>query len=202
VGGNTSVLLAILPALLMAETFTQNSLGMDRQGLQTLFLFPVRALDILFGKNLFAGTFAMIFMTVLAVIKGALTGGWLYVPLTLCGGLAAVLLVMGCGNISSVLLPFRWRQMRMGETGSLAGENGCLRSVLQMVVLAIVAILLIPVAGALLVPSVLGHNEWYAFSVPAVLAYGILFHQLATRLVAPVLQRRAPEILAATVRET
>jgi ABC-2 type transport system permease protein len=202
VGGNASVFLAILPALLVAETFTQNSLGMDRQGLQILFLFPVRPLDILFGKNLFAGTFAMIFMAVLAVIKGALTGGWLYVPLTLCGGLAAVLLVMGCGNISSVLLPFRWRQMRMGETGTLAGENGCLRSVLQMVVLAVVAILLVPVAVALLAPSVLGHSEWYAFSVPAVLAYGILFHQLATRLVAPILQRRVPDILAVTVRET
>lgn len=202
VGGNTSVLLAILPALLVAETFTQNSLGMDRQGLQTLFLFPVRPLDILFGKNLFTGTFAMIFMTVLAVIKGALTGGWLFVPLTLCGGLAALLLVMGCGNVTSVLLPFRWRQMRMGETGTLAGENGCLRSVLQMVTLGIVAILLVPVAVALLVPSMLEHSEWYAFSVPAVLAYGILFHQVATRLVAPVLQRRAPDILAITVRET
>jgi ABC-2 type transport system permease protein len=201
-GGDVSVLLAIVPAILVTQTLTQNSLGMDRHGLQTLFLFPVRALDILFGKNLFAGSFAMAFMTILAVIKAILSGGWLFVPLTLLGGLAAVLLVMGCGNIASVLLPFRWRQMRMGETGSLAGENGCLRGILQMVVLGIVAVLLIPVAVALVLPAVLGHLEWYLISVPLVLVLGIGFHQIVTRLIAPVLQRRAPEILAVTVRET
>jgi hypothetical protein len=200
--GDVSVLLAIVPAILVTQTLTQNSLGMDRQGLQTLFLFPVRPLDILWGKNLFAGGFAMAFMTVLALIKAVLSGGWLFVPLTLLGGLAAVLLVMGCGNVASVLLPFRWRTMRMGETGSLAGENGCLRGILQMVVLAIVAVLLVPVAIALILPSVLGHIEWYLISVPLVLVFGIGFHQIVTRLIAPVLQRRGPEILAVTVRET
>jgi ABC-2 type transport system permease protein len=200
--GDVSVLLAIVPAVLVTQTLTQNSLGMDRQGLQTLFLFPVRPLDILWGKNLFAGAFAMAFMTVLALIKAILSGGWLFVPLTLLGGLAAVLLVMGCGNMASVLLPFRWRQMRMGDTGSLAGENGCLRGILQMVVLGIVAVLLIPVAIALVAPPVLGHLEWYLISVPLVLVFGIGFHQIVTRLIAPVLQRRAPEILAVTVRET
>ena len=201
-GGGASVFLAILPALLVTETFTQNSLGMDRQGLQTLFLFPVRPLDILWGKNLFAGGFAMIFMAILAVIKAALTGGWLYVPLTLCGGLAALLLVMGCGNVTSVLLPFRWRQMRMGDTSSLAGENGCLRGILQMVVLATVAVLVIPVAAALLLPAILSQPSWYLFLVPGVLVYGIAFHQIATRIIARVMLRRAPEILAVTVRET
>jgi hypothetical protein len=201
-GGGASVFLAILPALLVTETFTQNSLGMDRQGLQTLFLFPVRPLDILWGKNLFAGGFAMIFMTILAVVKAVLTGGWLYVPLTLCGGLAAVLLVMGCGNVTSVLLPFRWRQMRMGDTSSLAGENGCLRGILQMVVLAVVAVLLIPVALALILPIVLTQLTWYVFLVPAVLLYGVGFHQIASRIIARVMLRRTPEILAVTVRET
>ncbi|MGO8950382.1 MAG: hypothetical protein ACLQUY_22525 [Ktedonobacterales bacterium] len=200
-GGDASVLLAIVPAILATQTLTQNSLGMDRQGLQVLFLFPVRPLDILWGKNLFAGSFAMVFVTILALIKGALTGGWGFVPLTLCGGLAAVLLLMGCGNVTSVLLPIRWRQMRMGDTSSLAGESGCLRGVLQMVVLVVVVILLVPVALALLLPVLLGHSEWYLVSVPLALLFGIAFHQIASRLIAPVLQRRAPEILAIAVRE-
>jgi hypothetical protein len=195
------VLLAIVPAILVTQTLTQNALGMDRQGLQTLFLFPVRPLDILWGKNLFAGSFAMAFMTVLALIKAILSGGWLFVPLTLLGGLAAVLLVMGCGNVASVLLPFRWRQMRMGDTSSLAGENGCLRGILQMVVLAIVFVMLVPVAIGLVMPAVLGYLEWYLISVPLVLVYGIGFHQVVTRIIAPVLGRRGPEILAVTVRE-
>ncbi len=199
--GDASVLLAIVPALLVTQTLTQNSLGMDRQGLQTLFLFPVRSLDILFGKNLFAGSFAMVFIAVLSIAKAALTGGWSFIPLTLCGGLAAVLLVMACGNVTSVLLPIRWRQMRMGDTSSLAGENGCLRGVLQMVVLVVVAILLIPIAVALLLPVLADHNEWFLISVPLALLFSIGLYQGATRLIAPVLRRRAPEILGVTVRE-
>jgi hypothetical protein len=90
----------------------------------------------------------------------------------------------------------------MGDTSSLAGENGCLRGILQMVVLGIVFVLLLPVAIALVLPEVLGHTEWYLVSVPLVLVYGIGFHQIVTRIIAPVLGRRGPEILAVTVRET
>jgi ABC-2 type transport system permease protein len=92
--------------------------------------------------------------------------------------------------------------MRMGDTSSLAGENGCLRGVLQMVVLAVVAILLVPVALALLLPDILSQHSWYLFLVPAVLFYGIAFYQIATRIIARVLLGRTPEILGVTVRET
>jgi hypothetical protein len=199
--GDASVLLAPLPALLLVYSFSINSLGMDRQGLQTLFLFPVRPLDVFWGKNLFAGGLAMAGVTILTLIKGAMTGGWGYVPLALCVGLAAVLLTLGCGNVTSVLFPFRMRQMRMGETSSMSSENGCLRGIISMTVLMVVAILLLPVAAAVVLPLLLGHNEWFIVTVPLALLYGIAFHQIATRLIAPVLLRRAPEILAVTVRE-
>lgn len=196
-----SVLLAPLPALLLVLAFSQNALGMERQGLQTLFLFPVRPLDIFFGKNLFVGVFAFAFEVALTLVRAAMTGGWQLVPLALVGGLAAILVMLGCGNVTSVLAPVRWRTMRMGESGSYASENGCLRAVISFATMAVTALLLIPVAAAILVPLLLVGQEWFALSLPLALAYGVALYQTATRLIAPVLLRRGPEILAATVRE-
>jgi hypothetical protein len=41
------ILLAPLPALFITLNLAQNAFGLEREGLQTLFLFPVRPLDIL-----------------------------------------------------------------------------------------------------------------------------------------------------------
>jgi hypothetical protein len=196
-----SVLLAPLPALLVVLILSINALGLERQGLQTLFLFPVRPLDIFWGKNLVVGALAMSLAAILSVIKAALTGGWGYIPLALCAGLAAVLTMLACGNVTSVITPFRSRSMRMGDTSSFSAENGCLRSIISMTALAVAAFLLLPVGLALAIPLVTGNDAWLAVTVPVSIVYGIVLYQLATRLIAPVLLRRAPEILAATVRE-
>jgi hypothetical protein len=196
-----SVLLAPLPALLVVLILSINALGLERQGLQTLFLFPVRPLDIFWGKNLVVGALALSLAAILSVIKAALTGGWGYIPLALCAGLAAVLTMLACGNVTSVITPFRSRSMRMGDTSSFSAENGCLRSIISMTALAVAAFLLLPVGLALAIPLVTGNDAWLAVTVPVSIVYGIVLYQLATRLIAPVLLRRAPEILAATVRE-
>jgi ABC-2 type transport system permease protein len=199
--GGAVVFFAPLPALLIVLAFGLNSLGMDRQGLQTLFLFPVRPLDIFFGKNLFVGGFAFVVATALTLIRAAMSNGWAYAPLALVAGASAILVMLGCGNVTSVLAPFRWRQMRMGNTGSIAQENGCLRSIISLITMFITAILLIPVAAAVSLPLFLNHPEWLVIGLPLAFLYGMAFYQIATRLIAPVLLRREPDILAVTVRE-
>ena len=199
--GPRSVLVAPIPALLAVLTFALNALGIERQGLQTLFLFPVRPLDVFYGKNLFVGAFAMALGAVLTIIKAWLTGGWVYVPVALAAALAAVLVMLGCGNITSVLSPFRWRQMRMGETSTLATENGCLRSIVSLVAMLVTAILVIPTIAAVALPLFLNHPEYMLVTLPASIVYAAFFYQVATRSIAPVMLRRAPEILAVTVRE-
>jgi ABC-2 type transport system permease protein len=196
-----TVLLAPLPALFVVVTFGLNALGMDRQGLQILFLLPVRPLDILWGKNVFVGVFAFVLAAILTAIKAATTGGWSYAPLALTGGLAAILVMLGCGNVTSVITPFRWRQMRLGESSSLSTENGCLRAIISLVALAVTVILLIPVAIALLIPLALDRWDWLIVSLPLAVVYGLTLHQITSRLIAPVLQRRVPEFLAVAVRE-
>ncbi len=198
---HVSVLLAPLPALFVVLTFGLNALGLDRQGLQMLFLFPVRPLDILWGKNVFTATLAAVLAVALTIIKAATTGGWEYAPLALVAAAAGILTMLACGNVTSVIAPFRQRQFRMGETGTYSSENGCLRAVLSTVSLGVTAILLVPVAAAVLAPLIFDQRQWLVASLPLAILYGALLHQLASRLIAPVLQRRVPEILAVTVRE-
>lgn len=196
-----SVLLAPLPALFVVLTFGLNALGLDRQGLQTLFLFPVRPLDILWGKNIFTGMLAAVLAVILTAVKTATTGGWEYAPLALFAGASGILTMLACGNVTSVLVPFRMRQFRMGETGAYSSENGCLRAVLSIIALIVTTILLVPVAAAVLAPLLLDRRDWLVATLPLSILYGVLLHQLASRVIARVLLRRIPEILSATVRE-
>lgn len=199
--GPEGVLIAPLPALLIVTVLAINALGLERQGLQTLFLFPVRPLEVFWGKNVAAGGVTFAVQIVLTIVKAAITGGWSYIPLALIGGLASLLVLMGLGNVTSVLVPFRARQMRMGDNSSYSTEAGCLRSIISIGTLLLGAVLLIPVAGAIIIPLVFQQPGWFAFTVPFALVYGLLLHQTPTRIVAPMLIRRAPEILAVTVRD-
>ncbi len=194
------VFFAPLPALLITLNFSLNAFGYERAGAQTLFLLPVRPLAIFWGKNLAVGAIAGSVAIVATLGIAALTGGWAYAPIALAVALAAILVIMGCGNVISVLLPFRVRQIRMGEA-RFSSEAGCLRSVLSMGVLLLVVVLLVPLGAATAIPLVLGQPEWLALALPAGVLYGALLHQVATRLIAPQIHLRAPDILAVVARE-
>ena len=195
-----AVLYAPVPTLFVALNLSLNSLGLERQGLQMLYLFPVRPLDVFWGKNLTVGAITVGAQVVLAALLAAFTGGWIYVPMAVAVGLAGALVLMACGNVTSVLLPFRVRELRTGRN-SLSSENGFLRALLSMVTLLVAALLLLPVAAALVVPLVLQQLSWLVVALPVAVLYGVGLHQLATRLIAPLMLTRAPEILAATTRE-
>ena len=200
--GRQSVIIAPVPALLVIMVLSLNALGLERQGLQTLFLFPVRPLDILFGKNLFAGALSFGLEIILVLLKAALTNGWENIPIALSLGLAAIFVMLACGNVTSVIAPFRTRTVRMGDTSSFNSENGCLRSIISIGALGVMLILMLPVIASLTVPIAVGHRPWIVFTLPGAILYGALLHQAATRMIAPVLLRRTPEILAITVQET
>jgi ABC-2 type transport system permease protein len=195
------VLFAPLPALLIVLVISLNAFGMERQGLQTLFLFPVKPLDIFWGKNLVTGVLTLTVEIALILVKAALSGGWSYVLPAAVAGAAAVLTLLGLTNVTSVVAPFRARTMRMGDASSFSSEGGCLRSVISVVAMVIAVLLLAPVGLAVALPPLLSHPSLYAVTLPFSLMYGMLLYQVPTRLVARVLLRRAPEILAVTVRE-
>jgi ABC-2 type transport system permease protein len=200
--GNYAVLFAPLPALIIVLNLSLNAFGLEREGVQTLFLFPVRPLDVFWGKNLAVATVAISAEVVLTLGLAAFTGGWAFVPSALVGGFAATLVMMACGNVTSVLLPLRMRRMRAGSGSFSSSEGGCLRSIISTGAFFVTIVLLLPVVAAVLVPLIADQSSWLAISLPLSALYGIALHQVATRLIAPQLHQRAPQILAATVPET
>ncbi|HEX8730812.1 MAG TPA: hypothetical protein VF725_02020 [Ktedonobacterales bacterium] len=193
-------LLAPLPALLIVLTLSLNAFGLERQGIQTLFLTPARPLDVLWGKNLAVGIVAFSAQVTLIVAVCVVTGYWMAAPLALIEGAAATLALLGAGNVTSTLLPLRVRQLRMGSN-NLSSESGCLRSVISLVALWGTLIALAPVFVLLLLPALLEHRQWYFFVAPLAFLYGLALYQFATLIIAPRLTKRAPEILAAVARE-
>ncbi len=202
-GGNGYVLLITpLIVLLFMLTLSLNTLGLERQSLTTLFLFPVAPQRILWGKNLAVATLGIVELVVLVSIGAFLSHAWNFVLPVLIGGLAGMGVTLGCGNFTSVYFPQYMRQMQRGfrATGQTS-QAGCLRAVMSFVMLVVTLILLIPVALALGLPMIF-HVEWiWSITIPLTLVYGIAFHQIATRLVAPRMLEQAPEILAITTRE-
>jgi len=202
--GGSAYILYITPLIVFLFTITLslNSLGLERQGLTTLFLFPVKPERILWGKNLAVFVLGMAELIVLIVLAAFLSHAWSLVLPVLAVALAGMGITLGCGNFTSVYFPQFVRQIQRGfrATGA-SSQGGCLRGVTSLVMLVVTAILLIPVGIALVLP-VIFHAQWiWVFSIPLALAYGITFHQVVTRLVAKRIIEKAPEILAITTRE-
>ena len=202
--GGSSYVLFIAPAvvLLFLLTLSLNTLGLERESLTTLFLFPVPPQRILWGKNLAVFALGLVELLVLIALGAFFTQNWNLALPVLVVGLAGMGVTLGCGNFTSVYFPQYVRQMQRGfrATGQTS-QAGCLRAVMSLLMLIVTAILLIPVALALWLPYYF-QVEWiWSITIPLSLAYGIAFHQLVTRLVAPRILERAPEILAITTRE-
>jgi hypothetical protein len=184
-------------------SLSYNSLGLERQGLTTLFLFPIDPRRILLGKNLAVAVIGVVELVVLVLASAALSHNWNLVLPILTVGLAGIAVVIGCGNISSVFLPQRVRQMQRGAqaTGSLSGTAGCLRGLMSLLVMVASLVILAPVLVALFLPLFFNIQWVWVFTIPAALLYGLAFHQLVTWLVAPYMLARMPEILEITTRE-
>ena len=200
--GGAGYVLLVTPAvvILFMLTLSLNVLGLERQSLTTLFLFPVAPQYILWGKNLAVFTFGIVELVVLITVGAFITQAWSFVLPVLIGGLAGMGVSLGCGNITSVYFPQYLRQRGFRATGQTS-QAGCLRAIMSFSMLIVSGILLIPVALALGLPLVF-HAAWiWIITMPLSLIYGIAFHQVATRIVAPRMVERAPEILAITTRE-
>jgi ABC-2 type transport system permease protein len=194
----TQPMLAPIPALLIVLTLSMNALGLERQGLRTLMLFPTRSLDIFWGKNLAIGLIALIAQAAMVSISCLIIHSWAIWPVAFGGGLAGTFTLLGAGNASSALLPLRVRSLATG-TSSVSSNNGCLRSVISLAALASTLVTLAPVFALMLGPLLLLHRSWFVVTVPLAVLYGFAVYQVATRLIAPWLDRHAPEIVARAV---
>ncbi len=201
--GSWAVMVAPLYALFALTSFSYNVLGMERQSLTSLFLFPVNPKQVLWGKNIVVFTIGLIEVTLLVLVSAYVSNGWHLVLPALAIGIAGIGVILGCGNFSSIFFPQRMSQGRRGfqTNNNLSSEGGCLRAIMSLAVLAVMAVLLLPVAAGLVLP-VFYHVEWiWALTVPASLLYSAAFYIIVTNAVAPRMLTRTPEILAVVTRE-
>jgi ABC-2 type transport system permease protein len=196
-----TILFSCLAPLFLAMNFSLNTFGLERQALTTLFLFPVRPQYILWGKNLAVASVAISEQILIAAAFAFLSKSWAYYVPAIVVGIAAIAVMLGCGNILSVLLPFRVAQFRMGTSASGSPESGCLRSLMGLLSLGITLLVLAPVIAGIALPLLFVEPGILIITLPLALLYGLGIHQGATRFIAPRLERRIPEILAQTTRE-
>ena len=201
-GSDYILYIATPVALLYLATISLNTLGLERESLTMTFLFPVQPQRLLWGKNIIVFLFGLVELTVLIGFGAYISKNWtLVVPVAVLG-LAGMGVTLGCGNFTSVFFPQYVRQMQRGfrATGKTS-QSGCLRGVMSLVMLLATAVLVAPVGAAVFLPYAF-NSEWiWSITIPASLIYGIAFHQIVTRAVAPRIVETAPEILAITTRQ-
>ncbi len=201
--GSWTVLAAPAFTFFSLLVFSSNVLGMERQSLTELFLFPVEPRQILWGKNLVVFLLGLVEMSLLVLLAAFVSRAWNLVLPAFVVGIAGIGVILGCGNFTSIFFPQRMRQIRRGfsTTSNMSSESGCLRAVMSMVMLLVTLVVLSPVVLAVVVP-IFFHVEWiWSFSIPASLLYGTVFYYVVTALVAPRMLERIPEILEVVARE-
>ncbi|HEU5226826.1 MAG TPA: hypothetical protein VFU49_03360 [Ktedonobacteraceae bacterium] len=195
----------VMPGIVLFSLYalSYNVLGFERQGLTTLFLFPIEPKRVLWGKNMVVFAIGFIEMILLVMIAAFVTHTWDLVPPALAIGLAGIGVILGCGNFTSIFLPQRMRQLRRGfqTAANQSIEGGCLRGVMSMAAFLIMLAILVPVLLALILPMIFGQRWIWVFSIPVSLIYGAAFYHIVTSLVASRMLNRVPEILAVVTRE-
>lgn len=200
---SASLFIAPLAVFFSIFVLSYNTLGMERDSLTTLFLFPIEPRRILMGKNLAVALIGVVELILLMVLGAFLSHNWGYILPLLTIGLAGIAIVLGCSNFSSVFFPTRMRQMQRGfrATGSSTGNAGCMRGIMSLLMMAITAILLIPAALGLALPIFLNAEWAWVITIPASLIYGVAFYLIVTRIVSARMLEREPDILLVTTRE-
>jgi hypothetical protein len=201
--GPWAVMITPLFMVISLYSLAYNVLGLERQSLTTLFLFPVDPKYILWAKNLTVFVIGVVEMTLLVLIAAFLSQAWEFVLPALVIGLCAIAVILGCGNFTSVFFPQRMRAAFRGfqSSANLSAEGGCLRALMSMLAFYAMVVILAPVEAALILPVIFHAQWWWIISIPLSLVYAGAIYYGVTALVAPRILDKAPEILAATTRE-
>ncbi len=189
-------------ALLSLFSLSYNTLGFERQSLTTLLLFPIKARQVLLGKNLPVIVLGIIEVVGLSIAITSVTQLWNLLAPAITVGLTGICILLSIGNITSVLFPQKARMRGMRNMSSnVSAEAGCLRSLTSLGALFVTAVLLVPVFLGILIPL---NNQmaWlWSITLPASLLYGIIIYVAILNVMAQRFINRIPEILEVVTRE-
>ncbi|MGH2482318.1 MAG: putative ABC transporter permease subunit, partial [Ktedonobacteraceae bacterium] len=185
-------------------TLSLNTLGIERQSLTALFLFPIDRKRLLWGKNLAVALLGCGALVVLMVFCAVATHEQAMILPAVVIGLAGMAITLGSGNLSSTYFPRYQRaigQRGYSATGGPAQSGGCLNQIMSLVMLVTTAVLLTPVALGIGIPFFMNAQWVWLATIPLSLLYGAVLYLLFTNLAAKRMLATEPEILAITTRE-
>ncbi len=195
---------AVVVIIFFMLNISLNTLGIERQSLSTLFLFPLDRRRLLWGKNMAVALMGLAALIILQIISVLLTHHLDMLLPAVITGLAGIGVTLGCANMISVFFP-RYQpsvgRRSLVGSGNQAQSGGCLNQLMSLGGVIITAVLLIPVALGIGLPFFLNLPLIWVASMPLSLVYGWVLYLIGTNIAARQMLNREPEILAMTTRE-
>ena len=196
--------IAVMMVFFFMLTISLNTLGIERQSLTTLFLFPLDRRRLLWGKNIAVALMGLMALIVLLILSAAFSRQQAMILPAAIIGLAGVGVTMGSANLIAVFFP-RY-QPAMGRrslagSGNQAQSGGCLNAVMSLGGVIFSVLLLVPVALGIGIPFFMDLPMIWLASMPLSLIYGLVLYVVFTNIAAKRMLATEPEILALTTRE-
>ena len=178
---------------------TQNIFGYERQSVTALFIFPADSRTIFWGKNLLVVLLGLLEICIATVAMVFFSHDWHIILPTFIACLASFGVILGFGNISSVLFPTPTvatsRDVQRNTKLNLANEQGCLYGLKAGLTLLIELVVLVPILAALFLPMFFNLQWLWSFALLFAAAYGAGVYIVLTHLSAVYLAKHFPEIL-------
>jgi ABC-2 type transport system permease protein len=189
----------VLLALIVVFLVTQNSLnqfGWDGPAYWANAVSGADPRGDLVGRNLAALLAGLLTTAVLTVALALVTGGWLYVPVTLCLATGMLGVALGVADVVSVRFPYPVPEVTSNLWAVQGTGQGCLVGVMQMLAFTLQGVVLLP----LVVLVGVGLFAWrpaLAIACPAAVLYGLAVWRVGLGIGARWLRGHQPELLAA-----
>ncbi len=184
-------------------TLSLNTLGIERNSLTTLFLFPLDRRRLLWGKNIAVLLMGLTVLVLLLLASVFFSRQQAMTFPSAVIALAGMGVTLGCGNLVAVFFPrYQPAVGRRSLVGSNQGQSGgCLNTLMSLGGMLLAIILLIPVVLGIGIPYVMDVPMIWLASMPLSLVYGLVLYIVFTNLAARRMLATEPEILALTTRE-
>jgi ABC-2 type transport system permease protein len=190
---HASTLLALL-ALFPASQLSLNQFGLEGAAAWVYVASGDDPRADMTGKNVATALFVVPFAVAAAVAFAAVSGGWGYLPLTLGLVPAALGVLLGVGNVASVVVPYAVPERR-NPLATNTGQ-GCLAGLTSLAGLALEMLLLLPAAAAVAIAlAALPLAAATVVGIGVADAYGLVVWLAGRQIATAHVRTRLPELL-------
>jgi ABC-2 type transport system permease protein len=182
---------ALIVAFLAGSNRAVNQIGLDGPAFWAHVSAGQDLRADLTGKNLAVALVTLPLTLATGVLLALLSGGWGELGVTVGVGAALIAVLLGVGDVASILLPIPSPESAANAWGTQAGQ-GCTTGLLSLVVLGVEAVLSAP----MVIPALLLHGAAARVAlVAASLLYGSAVHVVGLSLAVRIGAGRGPELL-------